>query len=488
MPPSLALFLWLVLLFGLLCWDPAKAAGTSPALWVPLTWMFIVGSRLPGQWFDSGIGQAAEALEEGNPLDRSVYFVLILLAIGILISRSFKWGSFFARNLALMSLVLFALVSVLWSDFPFIAFKRWFRDLGNYLLILVVLSDPRPLEAVRAVLRRLSYLLVPLSILLIKYYPQIGKQYSSWTGADEYIGAATSKNMLGVVCLVSGLFFFWDTVTRWPEHKERRTRRIILINIAFIATTLWLLNLANSATSRVCLVLGCLVIAAAHSKAFQRHPSFLKALIPACFCLYLVLAFGLDINGELAGAVGRDPTLTGRADIWKILLSMHTNPLVGTGYQSFWLGPRLEWFWQRGFGRINEAHNGYLDVYLNLGLIGIFLLVGFLIASYRTICRRFATSSSLAALALAVWTVLVFYNMTEAAFQGGLLWMMLLPGAFTLPMRAKNRVHSVAPFDNKGAAEPLPILGKRQVSKGGLGPGRPSAAIWPWNTPSTSVR
>ena len=100
-------------------------------------------------------------------MDRTIYSALILLAIGILMSRSFKWGSFFSRNLALMAFLSFALLSVFWSDFPFVAFKRWFRDFGNYLVILVVLSDPRPLEAVRTLLRRFCYLLIPLSVLLI---------------------------------------------------------------------------------------------------------------------------------------------------------------------------------------------------------------------------------------------------------------------------------------------------------------------------------
>jgi len=384
--------------------------------------------------------------------------VLILLALAILVSRSFKWGGFISRNLALTALLSFALVSLCWSDFPFVALKRWFRDLGNYLVVLVVLSDPRPLEAVRSVLRRLSYLLIPLSILLIKYYPQLGKQWETWTGADSYVGATTSKNMLGLVCLVSGLFFCWDTVTRWPERKQRRTKRIILVNFAFIALTLWVLNLAHSATSSVCLVLGCLVIAAVNSKVFQRHPGFLKALIPACFCAYLILAFGFNINGELAGAVGRDPTLTGRADIWKILLSMHTNPLVGTGYESFWLGSRLQWFWQNsGYGHLNEAHNGYLQVYLNLGLIGGLLLVGFLIASYRNICKTLNSSSSLASLALATWAVLVFYNMTEAAFMGGLLWLMVLMSTVSLAERVTNRVQRIAAFDNPDTVATFPL-------------------------------
>ena len=106
----------------------------------------------------------------------------------------------------------------------------------------------------------------------------------------------------------------------------------------------------------------------------KRHPGLLKVMVPAGLCLYIILALGFGVNAQLAGAVGRDPTLTDRTKIWHLLLSMHTNPLLGTGYESFWLGPRLVKIWQR-FGPINEAHNGYLEVYLNLGLIGLFLLI-----------------------------------------------------------------------------------------------------------------
>jgi exopolysaccharide production protein ExoQ len=460
MPPFLALLLWLVLLFGLLRFDPAKGSRISPALWVPLMWMFIVGSRLPSQWLGGGVGTAAQAFEEGNPLDRTIFIILMLLAIGILMSRSFNWGKFFSRNFALMALLSFALASVLWSDYPFVSFKRWFRDLGNYLMVLIVLSDPRPLEAIHTLLRRLCYFLIPLSILIVKYYPQIGKGYDQWTGFASFNGATTSKNMLGVLCLVSGVFFFWDTVTRWSDRKERSTKRIILVNVAFIAMTLWLLHLADSATSRTCLVLGCMVVAAAHTKTVKRHPAFLTVPISMSLCLYMFLEFGLgiDLNAELAKAVGRNPTLTGRTELWQILLSMHTNPLIGTGYESFWLGSRLQFVWEHFAPGINEAHNGYLDVYLNLGIIGLCLVTWFLISSYRTICRRFRSHSSFGPLALAVWTILPFYNITEAAFKSGLLWLILLLAAIALPERAEDRVPSTAAFENVGITERLPRI------------------------------
>jgi exopolysaccharide production protein ExoQ len=442
MPPALALLLWLILVVALLRFDAAKDSGTSSALWVPVIWMFILGSRLPSQWFSGQVGTSLQAVEEGNPLDRVISSGLILMAIGVLLSRSFKWDTFFANNLALTAFLCFALMSVLWSDYPLISLKRWLRDLGNYLVILVALSDRRPPEAIRTLLRRLFFILISLSVVLIKYYPQMGKSWDAWTGVAEYSGVTTGKNMLGVLCLVSGLFFFWDTVRCWANRKERRTKRVILVNVSFIAMTLWLLNKSNSATSRVCLVIGCLVIAAAHLKAVKRRPALLTVLIPVgiCGCLVLAVGFGVDISAAVAEAVGRDPTLTDRTKIWSFLLSMKVSPLLGTGYESFWLGPRLQWFWQNaGLGHINEAHNGCLEVYLNLGIIGLSLLGWYLIASYRTICRRFEPFSSFGSLSLALWTILLFHSITEASFRSGLLWLTFLLVAIAVPERASDK-------------------------------------------------
>ena len=171
MPPSLALLLWFVLILGLLWFDPAKEAKVSGALWVPLAWMFFMGSRAPSQWLGVGsAGGMAQSFEEGDPLNRAFYLLLLILSVAILVSRSFRFRNFFARNQALTLFVFYGLLSILWSDFPFPAFKKWFRDLGDYSLVLVVLSDRHPLEAVRTLLRRLGYFLIPLSVLLIKYF------------------------------------------------------------------------------------------------------------------------------------------------------------------------------------------------------------------------------------------------------------------------------------------------------------------------------
>lgn len=456
MPPTLALSIWLVLLLLLFYFDPGKVQGTSPALWVPVIWITIVASRLPSQWFGYQAGSEAQALESGNPLDRLVFLLLILLSVGILASRRFRWSAFVSQNAMLIAFLAFALLSVLWSDFAFVSLKRWFRDLGNYLVILVILSDPRPLEAARTVLRRVGYLLVPLSIILIKYYPAIGKQYSEWSGENYFVGVGTSKNMLGAICLFSGIVFLWDVVSRWPERRDRRVRRTILVDLAFIGMTLWLTNLAKSATSEVGLAIGSFVILISGSKAFKRHPGFFKTLVVSMFPLYLILAFGFNLSGDFAGAVGRNPTLTGRTLIWQAVLSLDKSPLVGVGYASFWLGPRLLQVWKVVRG-INEAHNGYLEIYLDLGLIGVALLLGFLISGYRNISRELANGSPLAPLKLALWTTALFYNMTESAFKFHLLWIALLLSVLAVPSRVDEKAVAPSFVGNRAQLQRVPL-------------------------------
>jgi exopolysaccharide production protein ExoQ len=466
MSPSLALVLWLVLLVALFAFDAAKESKVSTALWVPLIWLFFLGSRSPSVWLagsdvmtvGGGGASMAQSLEEGDPLNRTYELVLLFLGVAILVSRSFRWGDFFKRNRALTVFLLFTLVSVLWSDLPFAAFKKWFRDLGTYAMILVVLSDPHPLEALSILLRRFGYLLIPLSVVLIKYFPELGRHFDPWTGAATYSGAALSKNMLGIVCLVCGIYFFWDTVVRWPARKNRGQKRAILVNAGLICMVIWLLNICESVTSRTCLAIGYVVILAAHTKAVRQRPAILTATIPAVLLIYIFLFFGLGLSGGFASALGRT-SLSGRTEIWQLVLSQQANPLVGAGYESFWLGPRLQRLWAGGWGAIhlNEAHNGYLEVYLNLGYAGCILLFLFVASAYRNICKSFKPFLSTASLSLAIWTAFLFHNTSEADFRSGVMWFAFALGAIAVSGIGRKWVSEKAELQSQQTTDEIPI-------------------------------
>src|SRR5262249_30228669 len=157
---------------------------------------------------------------DGNLLDRSVYLALILLALYVASTRLPRSDSIFARNRTLVLLILYTLLSITWSDFPGISFKRWIRDLGVYTGVLVALLHAGPAGTFDAIVVRLSYIFVPLSVVLVKCFPALGVTFAPWTGAPQYQGASLSKNGLGGLCLISGLFLLWDIVRRWPHRRN----------------------------------------------------------------------------------------------------------------------------------------------------------------------------------------------------------------------------------------------------------------------------
>jgi hypothetical protein len=74
-----------------------------------------------------------------------------------------------------------------------VAIKRWIKDLGNVIMVLVVVSDQNPIAAVRFLFARCCYLLLPLSVTFIKYFPDLGRYYDTWSGAAIYCGVTTPR-------------------------------------------------------------------------------------------------------------------------------------------------------------------------------------------------------------------------------------------------------------------------------------------------------
>jgi O-antigen ligase len=129
-------------------------------------------------------------------------------------------------------------------------------------------------------------------------------------------------------------------------------------------------------------------------------------------------------GSEMAHALGRQSNLSGRTDIWAAVLASGTNPLLGVGYESYWISPHEIIFarilsdegWWHPQG-LNEAHNGYLEVYLELGWVGVFLISVCLIGGYRHAVAAYRLNPSVGGLLLAYIIITTFYNITEAGFR-----------------------------------------------------------------------
>ncbi|NIR71117.1 O-antigen ligase family protein [candidate division KSB1 bacterium] len=305
----------------------------------------------------------------------------------------------------------------MWSDFPFVSFKRWIKSIGILVMVLVVFSESDPVNAVKTVLRRCAYVLVPLSVVFIKYYPDLGRSYSRWTGEAYYHGVATTKNGLGFLCLFSGIYFFWDLLAMWRKRNTHFDKQKVFIHIVFLIMVLWLLRMADSATSTMCFITGVFILVWTELPIMKRNVKAIGGLVLFYALVFLILILLSDVE-VLVSSMGRDMTLTGRLDLWNQLIDIEINPLVGTGYESFWLGARAEEFWARYWWRPNQSHNGYLETYLNLGWIGTLLLVVVIISAYQKSTRTFLLDYDYGKFRLTFLVMVLFYNVTEAAFHG----------------------------------------------------------------------
>jgi exopolysaccharide production protein ExoQ len=438
MPSELALLLYFIFVSYLFWTDTKRRTNVSNALWVPLIWMTIMGSRLVSQWL--GFGVTAGSVEEGNPVDATVLSLLIGAGIFILARRRVTLLRIVRDNPWLSLFLLYCGVSILWSDFPFVAFKRWVKEIGHLVMILVVLTEDEPVEAAKALIRRFSYVLIPLSVILIKYYTYLGIQYSYWSGAQSYVGVTTSKNMLGNLCLVSGLFFFWSLFTMWRNKARSMDKHDLFIHVVFLAMIWWLLTLASSATSLMCLGIGICIIAGFELPAMRKSPRTRAFVIVSSLLLFFLLEEVFDLSQVIIASLGRDPTFTGRSEIWNEVISLVPNPLIGTGYDSFWLGERLKQMWAKHWWNPTGSHNGYLETYINLGWIGLVLLCLLILAIFRKIQRESMSDYDYGRFEMALLIIGLVYNITEVAFKGTMLiWFMLILIAVKAPARPAER-------------------------------------------------
>jgi exopolysaccharide production protein ExoQ len=139
--------------------------------------------------------------------------------------------------------------------------------------------------------------------------------------------------------------------------------------------------------------------------------------------LLVVAQVTFDIFGAVVELSGHGSTIEGRAELWQELLKVPINPVLGTGFESFWLGKRLTDLWALHWWHPTEAHNGYLETYLNLGVLGLGMMILLLIATFirckNDIVHRFEWGRFRIAVLMAV----ILYNWTEAAFKGlSALW------------------------------------------------------------------
>lgn len=402
---------------GLFYLDRDAGVRPSKALWIPTVWLLINSSRAVSSWIQRAPAESlAQQYSEPSPLDAAVYAILIALGLFVLNFRSRQVKRFLHENLPLVLFFGYCALSITWSEYPFIALKRWSKAIGDMVMILLLFTDPYPRVAIKQVFARVAFILLPLSVLFIKVYPALGTAYSPEDNVMMYFGVTTFKNLLGMICMVLGLASLWSFAGAYEDRTLPHRERHLIAHGVTIAMAIGLILRADSMTSFSCLFLAGSVLVLTSRSWIARRSSTVHAIVGGAIGLPL---FALFINsmGTLVQTLGRNSTLTGRTTIWKAVLSLHTNPFIGTGFESFWLGNRLQAVWNMSVKGIQEAHNGFIELYLNLGWVGLLLLGWLIVTGYRNaivVLRRDPHDGSLR---VAFLTASLIFSLTEAGFR-----------------------------------------------------------------------
>jgi O-antigen ligase len=292
---------------------------------------------------------------------------------------------------------------------------------------------------------------------LIKYYPSLGRGYSPWDGKQLFTGVGDNKNGLGVISLVLGLGALWHFLELYQNRRKNFRAKQLMAQGIVLLMALWLMWIANSMTSLSCFFMATALIAATKLRIVSLMPRAVHVLIAVMLIVSFSVLF-LDIGGGVMETMGRDSTLTGRTEIWKVVLGMKGSPVLGTGFESFWLGKRLEKIWSLYWWHPNEAHDGYLEIFLNLGWIGVTLLALVLLTSYQKVIGAFRRDSITGRLMMVYFVVAVAYNFTESAIRPlSPVWITLIL-AMTAASSVPGRKDSTPTGNDDSVARPEPRL------------------------------
>lgn len=307
-------------------------------------------------------------------------------------------------------LVFLALLSSIWSFKPSSTLIRGIGLLGA-TVVGVYVAYRYTLREILMILWTSSVLMLIASIIAIAVFPEYGIVRDEWSVGTSYEaayrGVFHNKNTLAIVMLLAAItFLYCSSIFRQERSKLRYP------NYVFLVLALAVLIVAHSVsvyltTASVTLGTASLVLIA--RSRMMRLPFALLAI----WMVSMVLVLFFSNPAMITTILGREPTLTNRTVIWAFAFQMiEARPLLGYGYGVFWdsVGSIL--------GVVN-AHNGYLTVVLDLGLIGAVLLLT-LLARTTSRCWSVVMSSPMfiATWPAAVLLAILVNNLSEAELFG----------------------------------------------------------------------
>jgi O-antigen ligase len=375
-------------------------------------------------------------------LNTGIWF--LALALSLRRPRAF-WRAC-TGDAGLMALLGLTVLSALWSAAPEIAFRRALALLGTSLFGIYLHVRYTPEEQWRLLGWALGFgIILSLPIVALSGEETQGLLVS---------GIYENKNSLGRMMALGTLVYLF---LAWTGRRRA-------ISVLFLGLSVVLVLLARSATALVVVLTIVSLIPMLRTLDRDIRPIIVFGCIGVLLVGALVL-FVAPSAESITGLVGRDVTLTGRTALWAAVLEMIREHFwLGYGYETFWLsnlGFRAAVDEGAGWTSPN-AHNGFLEITLDLGSIGLLLFVFTLVRGADRAVRALQVQRT----PLALWPLvylcfMALYNLTEstALARLNLCWVLYVATLLSVSPKASRAAEALRESRRRTVTRPVPALG-----------------------------
>jgi O-antigen ligase len=366
----------------------------------------------------STISDQLQNIMAPRPENKIVWPLLAAIA-GLLVVRNWSRLTFPPHIVSLLAYLAFAGATALWSIKPETSLWRFVLQAA----ILASIVFPTMLAGRTADVFRGLFLCLALTCILNIFIVLNQNPVMLDGEIFGYQGYFSDKNTLGTYAALALLLSLHEIL----YSGRRRVFGIVVAGIA-IALVIFSKSKTGLGLAIAAPILAGLALIA--SRVMRISPAIVLLPIPMCYWI-LSIVWGNIVN-RISWHVYGNYDLSGRTYIWDFVnYEIARRPFLGWGYQSFWLvgpdGPSMT----DGSGWIRvmpHAHNGYLDTMLEMGYVGLALLIFFIIATIRAIGRVTERDFRRAWLLLSLALFAILSNFLESRWMRGsdVVWLMFV--------------------------------------------------------------
>lgn len=307
---------------------------------------------------------AADAgiLADEGDATKQVILGLVYAGFGALLLWRTRLRMILDLGVPLLLLLLLTFASALWSDLPFVTLRRG-AALAGTVIIGLYAGLRFDIGELLELLCRVVAIVVIASFMVAALEPSLGLD-----SEGRFRGVFAHKNIFG-------LFAALGLLALLARLMQGGTRRVLTL-YAFVAAGCVIgLALARSVAPLAALAFGlALLFWLRRSRA--NSPLAVVTVLSVAGVLGLVLPLLVRELGMLASLLGRSTDFSSRDQVWMFSIELFTrNPWLGYGYDTFWNGPAGVLFMRWSGFPVPHAHNGYLQLALDTGTVGVAVLL-----------------------------------------------------------------------------------------------------------------